>query len=268
MKKRITAFFLLIVLCISFGMAAFAENDGMPRFVDMADLLSETDGKDLLLMLDEISQRQQVDVIVVTTDTLDGKTPMEYADDFYDDNGYGFGAEKDGVLFLLSMEDRDWWISTTGYGITAFTDDGISYMSEQFLPALRDGDYAGAFTCFATLCDQFITQAKLGETYDTGSLPKAPFNPGDHVGIAIAIGFAIAVVIVLIMMSSMKSVRFQSSASNYVKRDSMKITQSRDLFLYSHVDRIKRQTQTSSGGGSSTHTSSSGTTHGGGGGKF
>lgn len=30
--------------------------------------------------------------------TLDGSTPMEYADDYYDYNGYGFGAGKDGIL--------------------------------------------------------------------------------------------------------------------------------------------------------------------------
>ncbi|MDE7476843.1 MAG: TPM domain-containing protein [Lachnospiraceae bacterium] len=268
MKKRITAFMLVFVLCISFGMTVFADSDGMPRLVDMADLLSEKDEKELLSMLDEISQRQQVDIIVVTTNSLDGKTPMTYADDFYDDNGYGFGKEKDGVLFLISMKDRDWWISTTGYGITAFTDSGITYMSERFLPDLSDGDYMEAFTCFSTMCDQYITQARMGEPYDIDSLPKEPFNFGYNVGIAILIGFIFAIIVILIMMGSMKSVRFQSSASNYVKSGSMKITQSRDLFLYAHIDRRKRETETSSGGGSRTHTSSSGTSHGGKGGKF
>ena len=86
-------------------------------------------------------QRQQFDVAVVTADTLDGKTPMAYADDFYDYNGYGFGESKDGVLLLVSMEDRDWWITTTGYGITAITDAGREYMSERFLPAMSEDVY-------------------------------------------------------------------------------------------------------------------------------
>lgn len=268
MKKRITAFFLVVVLCLSFGITVFAEGEEPARLVDMADILGESDETRLLNMLEEISKRQQLDIVVVTADALNGKTPMEYADDFYDDNGYGFGAEKDGVLLLVSMEERDWWISTTGYGITAFTDAGIAYISEQFLPALGDGDYAGAFTQFADLCDEFITQARKDKPYDIGNLPKAPFNLGFHICMALFIGFLFAVITTAVMGSKMKSVRFQPAASNYVKNGSMKITESRDLFLYAHVDRRERQKDSHSGGGSKTHTSSSGTSHGGGGGKF
>ena len=82
------------------------------------------------------------------------------------------------------------------------------------------------------------------------------------------IGLAVAFVITAMMKSQLKSVRFQSEAANYVKKDSMKVTQSKDLFLYRNVDRREKPKESSSSGGSSTHTSSSGTTHGGGGGKF
>ena len=53
-----------------------------------------------------------MDLVVVTANTLGGKSPMEYADDYYDYNGY----TDDGALLLVSMEDRDWWISTKGSG--------------------------------------------------------------------------------------------------------------------------------------------------------
>ncbi len=52
-----------------------------------------------------------------------------------------------------------------------------------------------------------------------------------------------------------------------MKDGSLKITESRDLFLYNSVSRTEKPKNNSSGG-SSTHTSSSGSTHGGGGGKF
>ena len=78
----------------------------------------------------------------------------------------------------------------------------------------------------------------------------------------------IALIITIAMRYSMKSVRFQPTASAYVKSGSMNVTEARDLFLYSHVDRRVRQKESSSGGGSKTHTSSSGRSHGGGGGKF
>jgi uncharacterized membrane protein YgcG len=98
---------------------------------------------------------------------------MAYADDFYDYNGYGFGANNDGCLLLVSMEDRDWWISTTGYGITALTDAGIEYIGDEFVSYLSDAEYAKGFDMFADLVDKFVTQAKEGNPYDVGNMPRA-----------------------------------------------------------------------------------------------
>ena len=267
-KKSVLTVLLALLLCMVVVIPTFAASD-LPRLVDNADLLTDSEESALLSKLNEISERQQADVVVVTADTLDGKTPTDYADDFYDYNGYGFGAEKDGVLLLVSMEDRDWWMSTTGYGITAITDAGIEYISEKFLSDLSDGDYADAFTTYAELCDDFFTQAKAGKPYDVGHMPKDPFNIAWNLFVAVIVGFVIALIATGVMKGKLKTVRFQSAASNYVKANSMNVTESRDMFLYTHVDRrAKPQDTDSSSGGSSTHTSSSGTTHGGGGGKF
>ena len=243
--------------------------DTRARVVDMAELLSDSEKTALLSKLDEISERQKLDIVVLTVNTLDGKTPRDYADDFYDYNGYGFGENKDGILLLVSMEDRDWWISTTGYGITALTDAGIEYISEKFLSDLSDGDYAQAFTTYAELCDQFITQAKTGEPYDTGNMLKEPFNVAWNILVAFVIGLVVAVIVTNIMKKQLKTVQLKSEANNYVKANSMIVTENRDLFLYNQVSRRARPKETdNSSGGSSTHTSSSGSSHGGGGGKF
>lgn len=243
--------------------------DTRARVVDMAELLNDSEKTALLSKLDEISERQKLDIVVLTVNTLDGKTPRDYADDFYDYNGYGFGENKDGILLLVSMEDRDWWISTTGYGITALTDAGIEYISEKFLSDLSDGDYAQAFTTYAELCDQFITQAKTGEPYDTGNMPEEPFNVAWNILVAFVIGLVVAVIVTGIMKKQLKTVQLKSEANNYVKANSMIVTENRDLFLYNQVSRRARPKETdNSSGGSSTHTSSSGSSHGGGGGKF
>ncbi|MGN1479295.1 MAG: TPM domain-containing protein [Acutalibacteraceae bacterium] len=246
--------------------------DGVPtgytsRLVDNADLLNDGEETTLLAKLDEISERQRMDVVVVTVDSIGDKTPEAYADDFYDYNGYGIGGNHDGILLLVSMENRDWHITTTGYGITAFTDAGIKYLSKQFLDDLGDGNYAAAFTTYADKCDEFITQANTGEPYDVNNLPKEPFDFLMWILISVVVGLVAAYVITNIMKGKLKTVRFQPAASNYVKQGSLNLTNSQDIFLYTHVDRKVRPKETSSGG-SSTHTSSSGSTHGGGGGKF
>lgn len=266
MKRKLLSVLFAVVICFSTAIPVFAE-EHPPRLADDADLLTYSEKTSLLLLLDTISEKQEMDIVVVTTDSLEGYTPMEFADDFFDYNGYGYGENKDGILLLVSMEDNDWYISTKGYGITAVTDAGREYMSQQFLPYLSDGDYAKAFSTFAQQCDEFIAMAKAGDPFDVDNLPKEPFKIWFNVLIALGIGFVFAVIVVLYMKGKLKSVRFQPAASSYVRNGSMNITQSGDFFLYSHLDRRARPKDNDSGG-SSTHTSSSGSTHGGGGGKF
>ena len=168
------------------------------------------------------------------------------------------------------MADRDWAISTCGYGITAFTDAGQAYMVDKFKPALSDGDYYEAFDKYAVLCDDFLTQAKNGKPYDNGNLPKE----FPYVGLIICIGASIGVAFLIVngMKNKLKSVRTKTDADTYVRQGSMTLAQNRDIFLYRTINRTKRSTESSSSSsgssGSSTHRSSSGTTHGGSSGKF
>lgn len=271
-KKGIFTIFFALLLCIMPAVSAFAAGD-MPRLVDEADLIPDGDEAELLGKLDEISERQQVDVVVLTVNSLEGMSPEEYADDFYDYNGYGFGDGRDGILFLISMGEREMCMSTTGYGITAFTDAGQDYIYDQIMTYIKDGDYATAFTIFATQCDGFITQARTGEAYDVDNLPQEPFSVLGALIIAVGIGFIVSLIATGIMRLQLHSVYSQSAADSYMIKDSLKVTRSNDLFLYRQVERREKpkeeeQEKTSSQGGSTTHVSSSGTTHGGSSRKF
>ena len=256
-RKMISLLAVLLVLTI-FVLPVSAAS---PRLADEAGLLSGTECTAIEKRLDELSTQYGLDVVIVTTKSTGSRTPMEYADDYFDYNDYA----PDGVLLLVSMEEGDWWISTTGYGITAFTDAGIAYIGENIVPYLSDGEYAKAFTTFTDLCDQFLSQAKTGDPFDTHNLPKEPFKLVRNVIVALVIGLAAAFFATGSMKKKLKSVEQKAQADDYVTPGSLQITKSRDFHLYTHIDRREKPKSSS---GSSTHTSSSGTTHGGGGGKF
>lgn len=264
MKKTLVLILTLsfILLAVLFPVSALSA----PRLYDGADLLSESEEKALLTGLNAVSERMKLDAVIVTVDSTGSKSPRDYADDYYDENGYGYGESHDGILLLISMEQRDWYISTCGYGITAFTDAGIDYIGECMVSDLSDGEYADAFARFVELCEEFVTQARSGAPFDVGNLPKEPFDAAMALVIAIVIGFVIGLIVVSVMKGQLKSVRTQSAASNYLKKDSVNLTTSRDFFLFRNVTRVRRETESS--GGSGTHRSSSGRSHGGGGGKF
>lgn len=274
MKKRISMILILLVLCFSMAVSAFATDsaertdgfvDEYYRMQDLAGVLTEEENGELQNLLDEMSVNLKFDMVIVTVDNLEGYTIQDYADDWYDYCEFGYGSNKDGALLLISMEERDWYISTCGYGITAFTDAGITYIGEQMGDDLSAGNYAEAFRTFIQLGNQFVTQARDGNPFDKSDLPKKPLSV-IWIAISLAIGFVIAKIIVGSMKSQLKTVRAQAAASSYIREGSMNVTESRDLFLYHKIDRIEKSKNNSSG--SSTHESSSGTSHGGGGGKF
>lgn len=239
----------------------------LPRVVDEADLLSGSEKEELTGKIENLTDKYGFDIVIVTAQTIDGKTPAAYADDYYDYGGYGAGYNNDGVLLLISMEDRDWWISTTGYGISAFTDYGIDFIGDEIVPYLSDGSYYKAFTEFLSLTDDFLAEAEKGTPYDIDHKYKAFSNYIIAVGIGLLIGLIIAVISVLIMKSKMKTVAMQHNANNYAINNSLKLDRFNDIFIYRNVTKTIRP-EPSSSVGSSIHTGSSGTSHGGGGGKF
>ncbi len=227
----------------------------VPRLTDGADLLSPYEEEEILQKLDEISTRQEFDIVIVTVDSLGVRSPESYADDWFDDHGFGYSDDGDGILLLVSMEDRDTCISTCGEGIDIFTDEAQDEIWDEILPDLRDGYYADAFLTFADACDTCISEARN-------------FDWGTALLISVVGGLIVALITVGIMKGKMRSVRRQTHAAQYVKSGSLSVTESRDLFLYRNVTCIPKPTGNSSSGRSGTRISSSGRSHGGSSRKF
>ncbi len=247
------AVILGICLLMTVGILTVSAADTHPpRLVDNAELLSQADADSLRTLLDEYSEELQVDIVVVTTTTLGGKTPQDYADDYFDYNGYGYGENRDGVLFLryINGTAKEVWISTSGEGIHAVSDSDRETIFDNISSDIYSGQYAAAFRTFAqNVRDEVISYRAYDPIW---------------ILVGLAVGLGVGLIVTGTMRSSLKSVRQQRFAGNYIKDGSLNITEARDIFLYRTVTRVAKPKE-SSGGGSSTHTSSSGSSHGGGG---
>ena len=282
MKKAIITLVLTLAIALILPFAAFA--DGADYVVDNADLLSSSEEDALTRKLEALSEKYSFDIVALTVNDLEGKTPMEYADDYYDYNGY----RNDGCVLLITT-DRDWWISTKGYGITAITDYGIEVLEyEAIRPYFGNDDWAGGYNKYADMIEEYIVEAKSGEAYDvdnkyTGSSgttydfsssydDEDGFTDDEEKRSALIVSLIVSLVIALIVVKMVKSgykpVHFKANAQDYLVDGSLNVTGQYERFLYSNVTKTEIETSSSGGGGSSTHSSSSGSSHGGGGGKF
>ena len=271
MLKQLTGMIAAVLLAVSSfpieAMAAGGFAREYERLMDMADLLTEEEEEELIATLDEISERQNLEIVVVTAENLEGYSDgQEYTDDLYEYCDFGYGDGRDGIMLLLDMDGRDWYISTQGYGITAFPDAAITYLGNEMKEDLSAGNYAAAFRIYAADCDQMITRARDGNPFSKKDLPHEPLSPL-VLPICLGIGLVAGFITVNSMKAKLKTVHSQKAAADYVKKGSMQLTAQQDLFLYNKIDRVKKEEKSSSGD-STTHKSSSGTTHGGGRGKF
>lgn len=251
MKKKLLAFLFVVAICISSAIPAFAAHNGAYLY-DEAELLTQGEADRLSAKLDAVSQKYQVDVIIATVNSTGSYTADEYVEYFYDSNGFGYGSNRDGVLLLVAMQERDYRILSNGLGADAISMSDIDAIGNEIVPYLSDGEYAQAFDTFVDECEYYIN----------GEINGFPFNFGMNLLTALIVGIVVALVVTGIMIGQLKSVRRQSGAANYTKTDSMHITRSNDFFLYRTVNRVKKETQSS---GSSR---SGGSSRNVGGGKF
>ena len=91
----------------------------------------------------------------------------------------------------------------------------------------------------------------------------SPFKVGKNLVISLIIGILAGLLVAFILKGQLKSVRKQDSARVYVKKGSMQLNYSRDIFLYRNVTRTKKQERVES-----TSSGSGGTARSKGGGSF
>lgn len=280
MKNKILAIIVALFVLFTSSITAFANPD-LTYCNDNAGLLSLSEEQELDAMLRERSESLKFDIVFVTTDSTDGKTDEEYADDFYDYGGYGYGENHDGCLLLIDMDERGWHISTTGYGINALTDAGIEYIGYKMIDSLKDGDYAEACNTYCDVVCDFVEYCDANNAaYDVDNLEdydpsyedyEEESTPFERIATSIIVGLIAGlittIVVISILKGKMKTVRHKAHADDYLVQNSLVLTECTDVFITSNVTKTAKQSSSSSGG-SSTHTGSSGTSHGGGGGHF
>lgn len=277
MKKRVLAFAVAVMvlalsLCVFSLAAVKPETRQVPRLVDKANLIDEADEKRLLERLDSLSEQYQFDFVAATVKTTGGKEIVEFSDDYFDYNGFGYGKDDSGVALIISMNPRIVYISGCGEGTKYFDYNDAQEIIDVFYGDLKAGNYA-------TVVDTFIDEAQRSVEFGRNGVPFSyrlqALLPNWMVTLLapVVIGIALAFATVSFMTKGLKSVRKKESAADYVVPGSMRLTRNEDVFLYSNVSKTAKVQDNSDSSGSSygssgSHESSSGNSHSGGGRSF
>ena len=241
MKRRMVSLAMALVLAMLLALTAYATTTGETLVMDDAGLLTASQAAELESRLQTISSAYNAQVVVATVSAVENGDVDRFIEYVYDEMDLGYGAGRDGVLLLVCMDPREYRILTNGMADEAIGASGIDIIGDNIVSYLSDGDYAGAFRVFAEDCEYYLN----------GHLNGYPFDPFGALTTAVVIGFVIALIVVLILKGQLKSVHRKYQADVYVRPGSMQLTVDNDLFLYSTIDRRRKEKSSSGSSGSS-----------------
>lgn len=140
----------LLVLAGVFGLAAVATAEPVASLKptdcvnDFAGVLSPPTTTQLKEMCRQVLDKAQASVVVVTIKSTDGVEIFDYAVDLYQKWGIGQKGKDRGVLILLAVQDRHYYINV-GYGLEGILPDGkVGGFGREAVPYLKRADYDGA----------------------------------------------------------------------------------------------------------------------------
>ncbi len=278
---------MLLLMAAVLLLSLTARADGAGQVIDDANVFSADECRRMTEIILEIEQKHQVDLVVLTTrdtpyDPSDSLWRVrDYADEYYDDGGYGMGADGSGMLLLLDMHNRAMWLSTGGVMIDYINDDREEDILDHAYDRLVEGDYGGAMIAALNRVSHWMDAGRREGffRYDevTGERIGGLYNaltPMEAAVAAIA-GLAVAAAVYL---SVSAAYNLKGSTYTYDRSANTSVTLVRDdqVFLRKRVHRSPIVTGNGSGGrsgggrsgGSGVHTSSRGVSHGGGGRRF
>lgn len=278
---------MLLLMAAVLLLSLTARADGAGQVIDDANVFSADECRRMTEIILEIEQKHQVDLVVLTTrdtpyDPSDSLWRVrDYADEYYDDGGYGMGADGSGMLLLLDMHNRAMWLSTGGVMIDYINDDREEDILDHAYDRLAEGDYGGAMIAALNRVSHWMDAGRREGffRYDevTGERIGGLYNALTPMEAAVA---AIAGLAVAAAVYGTVSAAYNLKGSTYTydRSANTSVTLVRDdqVFLRKRVHRSPIVTGNGSGGhsgggrsgGSGVHTSSRGVSHGGGGRRF
>lgn len=257
------------------------------QVIDDANLFSVNEVSQMIDTIARIERNHQVDIVVLTTNDVPTDYSEEmwrvrnYADDYYDNGGYGMGADNSGMLILLDMNNRVMWLSTGGVMIEYINDAREEDILDRAYTYLPYGSYGNAINAALNRVEYYMNKGREEGTflYDemTGERLSGIHNAltSGEIGVAGLVGGGLALVIYLSVSSSYN---LRGSTYSYDRNANTSVTLTKDdeVFVRQFSRRSPRNTGShgSSGGGgrrsggSGVHRSSGGVRHGGGGRRF
>ena len=231
----------------------------------MVGILTLSEQQEIAARFTEFFESRKTDASVVLVPATGDLTAEEYADDFFDYGGYGYGEDRDGILLLIVTgygdgSGRKAHISTSGKRtINSVTDSRIDDLLDALIDGgAANGNYAAGIKAYINELNTIIQSPEQAAAAKLKS------------SILFALGTGVFVFLISFLVL-LKRYKIAGAKPYYNRTEQTKVhfdSVNDPLISTNTISTVRPKNNSSGSSGSSTHTSSSGRSHGGGGRSF
>lgn len=140
--KRIIILFIFMLCVSSITSLATVKSTNEFYVNDYANLLNEETKQYIINCNKDLSSKTGAQIVVVTVQNLEGDSLEEYATQLFREFGIGDKNKNNGVLLLLTLEERQFRVEV-GYGLEGALPDGKTgrIQDEYIIPYLKNNNW-------------------------------------------------------------------------------------------------------------------------------
>lgn len=231
--------------------------------VDLSDVsvldptfnLSEEEIDTLSSQLDEIRNTYQMGVYIRIYDSYINagfNSIEEYSEYVYHDENLGYGSNQDGLLLLLTMDEREYDLTGYGLGNVAFTDYGRDKLVDHMIDDLSNDQMYYAMNQYVKYSDEYLSMYQKGTPYDVGVKTKAEKIKFGFILEGVAL--LVTILIMWFLVKQLNTTGIATKASAYEKQGSFNLQQQSDQFTHTTtVETYSPESKDNDSGGSSVN---------------
>jgi uncharacterized membrane protein YgcG len=226
-----------------------------PYVIDDARLLTIEQRQELNTYAEKITETYGVGIYIMSVEDFHnyGEEPQifDVLWNYYHDNSLGYGADRQGMILMLSMAERDF--ATFFYGEDteyAFNGFGQAQLENYFLDDFGSDDWYDGFMDFLTASEDFMAKAAAGEPVRD--------NPWSLASVFVLIALFVSFVVTRLLWMKMANVAAQKGAKRYQTAEGLVLTKQIDQFLTQTIRRRKIESSDSGSGRSGSSRAHSG----------
>ena len=209
MQKQKSTFSIVLLLVIilftsplNFA-ATYPDHTSQFYFNDFAGILSNDTEEQIMSVAVPLAEKTGAQIVVVTVESLEGESIESYATALFREWGIGDATQNNGVLLLISVEDRQSRIEV-GYGLEGALNDAKTgriqddYLVSNFGEGRFDEGVLGTY--FALLSEVYAEYGLSADDLPEYTQYYAPVDTRSNASDGISLGEVLMGIIVVILV--------------------------------------------------------------------